>query len=267
MARTKKIYKIVDDVEQLSKRAMEVDGALPPKVVLHDINAIKSTLKLHPEIVALCGPQLGIKTRIFCIRFANNTIKTFVNPMIIKSEGLHLSREINASFKEEYIVLRNDKIIAMYTNEKGGIEENRFEGAPAEVFQQMAQMLDGILLPDFGMEVMPGFDEATDAERQEVLEMYVDHIKSLDEKLADEIENDKVAKDIKGAIDFYTALATGKVDLVAEDKDGNLDFEHSPGTELKKMEGYEKQRLEAFNKKFHIDEKIKASMLEKKKSK
>ena len=236
-------YKIITDIEKLSDRADEVDGALEPKVVKSYIKRVKTAMKQHKDFVALCGPQVGLNARVICLRFAKGQIKTFINPMITKSEGLHFSRETNASLDGEFIMLRHDKICVLYQNENGGIEENKFEGMPCEVFEQMYQMLDGILLTDIALPIDEEFDKATEEERQELLDFYVNHLKDQDESLAKEIESNKELRDIKGAIDFMTAMVKGDIDVVPVDKEGNLHFEESSKAEVEKLDNYEKERL------------------------
>ena len=161
--------KIEQNLEKLWTRCDEIDVEEAAPIVAK----LKDVLFDRKEFVALAAPQIRKKKRIFGIKFANGDIRAFINPMITKTEGLHFSRENSPSIPDkEFIVPRYDRIIAIYQTPTGAIEENIFEGAVAEVFQQMVQLLDGITLADLGLEIIPEWDEATDEEKTAVLNAY-----------------------------------------------------------------------------------------------
>lgn len=238
------VLKIVKDVEKLSKRASEVNPDEPIKKVTAVINDIKRTLKDHKDVVALCAPQLGYDKRIFCIKF-KDTIMTFVNPMITHSEGQHFSRERNASLSAEYIIPRSNTITAMYQDDHGNINENKFEEMAAEVFEQMCQMLDGVLLSDFGLEVLEGFDNLGEDEKSEILSSYRDYLTNLGVKMDAEIEADKDLRQMKQAIDYMTSVAKGETEVVPE-YNGELDFSQSTKVIQEKERQIEEERKKRF---------------------
>ena len=218
------VLKIITDLSKLSDRCDEISPFAEEKRVTKIVNDLKDTLIDNPNLVALCAPQLGHKLRIFCIKFANKEIKSFVNPMITKSEGIHLCREFNPSIPgKEYIMSRNDKIILTFQTPTGKIEENIFEGVVAEVIQQQVNMLDGVLLSDFGLEVLPEFDKASKEEQDQVINWWLDSLKEKNEALAKEIDSNEDLFKIKKAIEFMTKVASGEVktEEVEVDKDGS----------------------------------------------
>ena len=207
--------KIEQNLEKLWTRCDEIDVEEAAPIVAK----LKDVLFDRKEFVALAAPQIRKKKRIFGIKFANGDIRAFINPMITKTEGLHFSRENSPSIPDkEFIVPRYDRIIAIYQTPTGAIEENIFEGAVAEVFQQMVQLLDGITLADLGLEIIPEWDEATDEEKTAVLNAYLEGLQKLGKQLDEEIKADETLSKTKGAIDFMTAVATGKVTLDTEEK-------------------------------------------------
>lgn len=210
----KYILKIETDSNKLGVRSEEINTVTKATKVESIIKDLKSSLRDRTDAVALCAPQLGHKTRIFCIKFANGDIRAFINPMITKTEGLHLTRETNISLENKhYIVPRHDRIIAIYQTPVGTPEENAFEGVVAEVFQQMVNMLDGVLISDIGLEIDDDFDKATKEEQTEVINAWLDAIKLTDKKLQEEIEADPALSETKKAIEFMTGVATGEVKL------------------------------------------------------
>lgn len=208
-------------LKKLHERDIEVDVGLNKVNINKIVSDLKDTLRANNDIVALCAKQLDYDYRIFCMKFANKEIRTFINPMITKREGQHLSRETNPSIKRdsldrefvEYIVPRSDKIIAMYQTPLGMIEENIFEGAASEVFEQMVALLDGILISDYGLEILPGFDKMLKKDQQEVIDMYMKWIDETSENINKEIQNDPEATKLQKAIEFMTGVAKGEVKL------------------------------------------------------
>ena len=49
---------------------------LRKKDLTRTIKELKATLKANKDLMALAGPQLGYKDRVFCIKFADGEIKT-----------------------------------------------------------------------------------------------------------------------------------------------------------------------------------------------
>lgn len=218
------VLKISTDLDKLASRCDEISPFAEEARVTKIVNDLKDTLINNPKLVALCASQLGHFVRIFCIKFANKEIKSFVNPMITKSEGLHLCREFNPSIPgKEYIMPRNDKIIVTFQTPTGKIEENIFEGVVSEVIQQQINMLDGVLLSDFGLEVLPEFDKASKEEQDEVINWWLDDLKLKNDKLTKEIDSNEDLTKVKKAIEFMTKVASGeiKTEQVEVNKDGS----------------------------------------------
>lgn len=214
MGRKLYVLKIEDSKEKLSDRAMEIDAQVNYLKVKTIIKDLKDTMYANPDIISLAAPQIGQAYRIFCIRFSNGDIRAFINPMIIKREDLVLSREVNASIKgKEFIIPRNKIIHAAYQLPTGNSEVNKFEDAPGFIFQQMVDLLDGVLLDDYGLEVIPEFDEASDEEREEVIKAYIDSLKLEETNLKDEINANPELKKMNDSIEFMTKVALGDVKL------------------------------------------------------
>ena len=208
---------IITDLEKLSTRADEC--ILQDEENLNQtIKWIKDILYSKKDLVSLAAPQIGVNARLFCIKFDGGDIRTFINPMIKSSKGLHLSRESCISIpNKEYIVPRNDEIEVVYQTPIAKIEENIMRDAVGEVFQQMCQLLDGLLISDFGLEIVDEWDSATEEERQEVINAYLDGLKLSSDGLNKAIDQDEDAKKLKNAIDYLEQVQEGKVELYKEE--------------------------------------------------
>ena len=196
------------DLDKLRDRSDEVN----PIDAQSTVNALTAKLRKYDDLYALSAPQLGIKERVICIKYNDGVIKEYINPMILKAEGLHLTREKDISIAEkEFIAPRPNKILVRYQTKEARPEENVLKGVVAEVFDRMVQYLDGITLEDYGLEVIEGFDEISDEERKQIIDMYLESLKKREAILNDNIEHDADAKKLLEGIRFMEAVDRGEV--------------------------------------------------------
>lgn len=207
------VLAISKDVAKLSQRSDEIDVRQEFKRVSEIIRDVKDTLRANKDLTALSASQLGHFDRIFCIDF-NNDIRTFINPVITKTEGFKFVRERNPSIPDkEFIVPRSETIYAVYQRGDGTPESNKFEGPAAEIFQQQIDMLDGVLISDFGLEILPAFDSASDEEKEQLLKEYMKFLKHRHETINEEVEKDPDLKKIVDGAKFINAVVNGEVEL------------------------------------------------------
>lgn len=146
---------VITDIEKLTQPA-------EPLIFLTDSGAItaegdeiiakiKDVMSTDDSILALSAPQIGINKRIFCLRF-NDQIKAFINPIITKKKGLTIVIETCSSMPGKEIVIgRPEEITAVYYNETFKYEDNKLLGVAASLFDQQAQLLDGVLPSELGL--------------------------------------------------------------------------------------------------------------------
>ena len=117
-------------------------------------------------------------------------------------------------------------------------ESNIFKGAPAEVFQQMCELLDGILLDDYGLEVLDGFDKLKKEDKKSVIDMYLSSLEKKSSDLHEEIEKNPSMKEIDRAIDFEYELALGnvKVEKLTKEEEDRLNDNIKKEAERRKAE-------------------------------
>lgn len=212
-AQAKEILKIDDENnEKLLSRSDEIntteDGNLQREITA----ALKKTIEKN-NLVSLSANAIGYDKRIFCIKF-DEEIKTFINPIIVKAEGLQLSREKCTSIPgREFIVPRNTNISVIYQRPMGKIESRQIVGLAAFIFQHELQHLDGVLLSDFALEIDSEWDKASDEEREEVINYYLDSLDIKAKELDKEIQDDPELKKMSDAIDFMTSVYKGETKL------------------------------------------------------
>lgn len=167
------------------------------------IKKIKEVMENNPELLALAAPQIGINKRIFCLRF-NDQIKTFINPIITKKKGLAIVIETCASMPGKEIVIgRPEEVTVVYYNDAFKYEDNKLIGAAASMFDQQAQILDGVLPSELGL--VSDIEEdgkIEDSDLAEIIPFYKDtflptRLASLNESISADEEAKKYFNQLK----------------------------------------------------------------------
>lgn len=207
---------IITNLEELIDvgRCQEVDLEKESKEAREIIKNLKRTLRKNDSVVALSAPALGFNKRIFCVDYADNEIKTYINPVIMHAEGIQLSREVCSSLPgKEYIRPRNSEIDVIFQRPTGEISTQRFKGVAACTIQHEIDHLDGLTLDDIGLEIDADFDEASDEEKQEIIDMYLDSLDIKRTSVKEDIANDPELNLISERLRFTEALARGDIKL------------------------------------------------------
>lgn len=205
---------IITDEIQLSERAEEIDTLREGQLLQEIVKYLKRTLRKREDLFALSAPAIGYNKRVFCMKFENDQVKTFINPIIesYSPSGMQLSREKCSSIPgKEYIRVRNNDIRVMYQKPTGEAESNRLLGKAALVFEHEMDHLEGVLISDIGLEIIPEFDEASEEERTEVIKEYLDSLDIRLKQANEEVENDPELKQIDDATKFMTGILTGEI--------------------------------------------------------
>lgn len=211
------IKPIITDLVELDKlgRAEEIDLTKENKLLREISSNLKRRMR-RDNLVSLSAPALGYNKRVFCIDFSDSEIKTFINPLITNAEGLELTREICSSIPgKEFIRPRNSVVDVMYQTPTGKIKSNRFKGVAASVIQHEIDHLEGITLADIGLEIDEDFNLATEDEKFEIINMYLDSLDLTREQLQKDFQQDETLKKEYEADKFMEMLASGKVKLEA----------------------------------------------------
>lgn len=217
---TNHVIKIETDLSKFTDRVDEITAQTSFEEVKNIISKLKKALRANNTIPALCAPQIGSNLRLFVVRLSkkeDSNFKVFLNPLIISTKGLHLSRENSASIPDkEFIIPRKNEIHLAFQEFDGHVNSESYIGAYSEVIQQMVDMLDGITLADFGFDLddvggPTKFDKASKKMQAEVINMYLDSLKIYSKELKDEIENSDELQLVDKTIDFMTGMITGDI--------------------------------------------------------
>ena len=206
----KYVKEVITDYDKLSERCNEFDLTKENKDVQDIVLALKNTIRANEGMLGLSANQIGYNKRILCLDFGGN-IRSFINPIITNAEGFTLSRETCSSIPDKvFIRTRNSKINVTYQTPLGKIESVEFIGFAAIMFQHHLDHLDGLLLSDVSLEIDEDFDNATDEEREEVINMYLDSLDLTRKQIETDIENDEEAKQMSDAVKFINSVKSGE---------------------------------------------------------
>lgn len=211
------VKSIITDLVELDKlgRAEEIDPRKENKLMREIISNVKRTMRKN-NLVSLSAPAIGYNKRIFCIDFSDKEIKTFINPLVTNLSGMELTREVCSSIPgKEFIRPRNSTIDIIYTTPQGMIKSNSFKGLAASVIQHEIDHLDGITLADIGLEIEDDFNTATDEEKFEIINMYLDSLDMTREDLIKDFQQDENLRQEYEADKFMEMLGQGKIKLEA----------------------------------------------------
>ena len=209
------VKELITDIEQLSKRSVVWDVRGNQQLSIELVQNLDDTLEANQDLIYLCANELGYSERAIDIRFSDDTY-IFMNPAFQKVDGLILSREFDRHNGKEYIVPRYKEVELAYQDCLGSIKAARFIDSGAIIVCQAMDTIDGMFASDYGLEIIPEFDEATEEEQQEVIEEYLKSVGESYRKLDRELSTDDSTKDPWNAAKFIEGVNDGSIEL--EDK-------------------------------------------------
>ena len=161
------------------------------KVISKTLRVMEETL-LGNDVNYLVASQLGLNERIIMVKYDDGEVHAFINPIVTDySKKITMSREKDLFDNKEYLVPRKQIIEVTFTNKSGTFKKVIYKDGAAFLLQNLMDLLEGVFVSDIGLEVLDGWDEASDEEKQEVLNMYFDSLKKRQEELKKEIESDE----------------------------------------------------------------------------
>lgn len=185
------------------------------------IERLLEVMEADSSILALAAPQLGINKRIFGIRFSD-AIKIFIDPIILKKSNYKIAPETFGSMPgKEILINRPEELTVVYYTSDFKYEENKLLGAAARLFDQQAQLLDGILPDDLGLvsdvETDGSLADLNEEEITELINFYKEYIKVKAEAAKQTInENQDLVSEYK-RLAFSEKVVNGEAAIIAKD--------------------------------------------------
>lgn len=218
---------IITDLEQLAQPSepltfLTEEGAKTEEG-LEIINKIKEVMEENPKVLGLSAPQIGINKRIFCLRF-NDQIKTFINPIVTKKKGLNIIIETCPSMPGKEIVIgRPEEITVVYYNEEFKYEDNKLLGVAAGMFDQQAQILDGVFPNELGLvSDIEADGKIEEEDLREIIPFYKDtFLPSKLTALETAISADEAALKNFKQLKFTESVINGRAAIVESEEDAD----------------------------------------------
>jgi peptide deformylase len=220
------MIEIIKDIEKL-KTAVKPLQFLTEKGTEKEeglliIGKLKEAMEADKTILALAAPQIGIDSRIFCIRF-NDQIKTFINPIVTKKGNYDIKPETFVSMPgKEILISRPEEITVVYYTDEFKYEENKLLGAAARLFDQQCQLLDGVTPAELGLisdvETDGSLADLTEEEIAQVVKIYKQFINAKAEALQKEIKEDPEVEKAYRQLKFTEKVINGDA-LIISDED------------------------------------------------
>lgn len=208
---------IIQNIEKLSERSQEIDIRKENAIMRDTILKLKAEIS-ERNLTGLAAPQIDVQKRIVVINYSGD-MKSYINPVITSVKGMHLSRETCPSIPDKsFIRPRNNEIAVAFQTPLGKLKSEKLIGMAAVVMQELVDHLDGLLLSDIGLEVDEMFDNATEEERDEVLEAYMKSLDMVHAEVEKDIAQDSELKQMDDAAKFMSAVARGEVQLERQEK-------------------------------------------------
>ena len=213
--KNKKTEEIITDVNELSARSSEVEVRKESKKIQEVIINLKKIIR-EKNLTSLSAPQIGEYVRVFVINF-NGDLRSFVNPVITDVKNMELSRETCSSIPDKtYIRPRYSTVEVIYQTPLGKTESRKLIGLAAKVFQHEIDHLDGLLLSDIGLEIDEDFDKASEEERVELINAYLDSLDIKQKNMEEQIKEDPELSQINDAIVFMGETNSGETKIKEE---------------------------------------------------
>lgn len=200
---------------ELHDRKDEIDPEADPVLFGTLMSRLKDKCR-ESGLVAIPGPLAGVDARMFCMRFAGGDIRGFANPMVVGKGGSAIVEETQLGMDDgrTWFVPRPTEVDLVYQTPLGKAETCTFEGISAAVVQQMVDFLDGILLEDFALEKLDGWDSLSDEDKEKIFELYRQSLETRYHIACANVSADPEAKMLDGQVEFIKNYYEDKIDTI-----------------------------------------------------
>lgn len=177
-------------------------------IISHDISSLKQYLRDHPKELYATPQMLDeeIPKSIIVLRTMTKhkeSLITMLNPQILERTDKMAVEETQAQVEGTYLNIRHPKITVAYLALPKAVPTHIvLQGKAALMFQQAYSLLQGIPISLLGLRI-DNYDEyqnGTDEEKQQIIEIYIKNLKQI----LDESKDDKEVSDYLAASEFVS---------------------------------------------------------------
>lgn len=211
------IRELVTDIEKLSERAKEFEVLIDQDKTSELVQDICDTLNSLEDRLYLTANQIGFEERAVGIKLGEET-DVLMNPALVKRDKLIINREKDLLTGKEYFIPRYNEVEVNFQDSLGKIRALKMTDIVAITMCQAIDALNGLLVTDYGLEVLPEFDEASEEEKAEVLEAYMSSLAKASEDMDKELSKDEETSKIWKNAKFIKGVQDGTITPVKEEK-------------------------------------------------
>ena len=193
--------RVCEDVEKINNEILDICAQMEDELNKTDYAGITASL-------------IGYDKRIIALKFEDK-IECLINPLITqkKSENYVVVKQKDIFSDQYYIIPRFKEIELFYTNKDKSVKRLGLKGDAAYFYQQLSDILGGLLISDYGMPIDDDWDELTDEQKNNVVELYMKSFQEASEYMEKLIDEDPQAHDIRKTLAFMESVRNGETKL------------------------------------------------------
>lgn len=209
------VFDIITDLNALSERCDEIDPQKENSQIRKIVSGLKDTIKAN-GLLSLSAPQIGFKKRVFVIKYGEDALHAYINPVVTNVVGLDVQRETCPSLPNKtFLMPRNVEIYITYQTPLGDIKNEHLVGLASRVFLHEFDHLEGVNISDIGLELDDDFDDLSEEDRLEIIREYLESLDIREKQIKDEIENSPILKQISDGVKFMESVKKGETKVSA----------------------------------------------------
>ena len=193
--------RISEDVEEINSEILDICTQMQSELENSDFAGITASL-------------IGYDKRIMALKFEDK-IEFLINPVITqkKKEDYQVVKQKDLFSNQYYIIPRFKEIEVYYTDKDKKVQRIEFKSDAAYLYQQLSDLLSGLLIDDYGMPIDDDFNDLTDEEKGQIVEQYMKSFEEAHEFIQNEIDQDPKLHDIQKTIAFMESVNKGETKL------------------------------------------------------
>lgn len=193
--------RVSEDVDKINDEILDICEKLKQEVE-------------NTKLPGLVASLIGYDKRIIALKFEDK-VECLINPLITskKKEDYGVVREQSILDNKYYIIPRYKELEIFYTDVEKHVQKINLKGSGAFLYQQLSDLLGGILISDYGLEIDDDFDDLTKEEQGQIIEQYLKSFSDARDYLQSEIDNDPELHDIQKTLRFIQEVNSGETQL------------------------------------------------------
>ena len=168
------------------------------------------------EFAGITASLIGYDKRIIALKFEDK-VECLINPMITqkKQEDYVVVKQKDIFSDQYYIIPRFKEIELFYTDKDKKVQKLGLKGDASYFYQQLSDILGGLLISDYGMPIDDDWEDLTDEQKNSIVELYMKSFQEASEYMESLIDEDPQAHDIRKTLAFMESVRKGETKLAS----------------------------------------------------